>query len=202
MRIKPPKRRKRASWPIRAAVQILVIILSILIALMFNDMRRNRAENEMAGNALLAMRYEIKQNIQQLSLCSPSDTNLWVASSLPVGSSEAYIMLQNVGYAPQNRWIYKSPIWQTSAYEVGYNTLESISSEVKIQLHLCYTLQKQLAEQQQNIRYNLLMASAENARIIAPLVMEQWNAYLNTRKALMKAQSLSIKKIDELQIEE
>jgi hypothetical protein len=202
MRIKPPKRRKRASWPIRAAVQILVMILSILIALMFNDMRRNRAENKMAGNALLAMRYEIKQNIQQMYLCSPADTNLWVASSLPVGSSEAYIMLQNVGYAPQNRWIYKSPVWQTSAYEVGYNTLESISGEVKIQLHLCYTLQKQLSEQQQNIRYNLLMASAENARIIAPLVMEQWNAYLNTRKALMKAQSLSIKKIDELQIEE
>lgn len=201
MKIKPPKQAKRSNLPLRAALQLLVMVAAVLIALMLNDMRRNRTTNNLAGQALLAMRYEIRQNEQPLKDCTPTDSTLWETNNPPANAAAAYIVLQNVVYVSNNQWIFKTPYWQTDAYEVGVGSIQNMPEDLKIRINRCYALQKRLAEQHQNIRYHLLMASPENARLIWPLVAIHWNELLQTKKQLLQLQKTTVKNIDELQIE-
>lgn len=199
MRIKPPKRRKRSNVPLRMALQLLVLVVAILIGLMLNDMRRNRLANKQAAEALLAIRSEIKQNQQVLATLPAPDTTHWKIQTL--SATEAHILFENIRNQPQNNWVYSLPYWNTAIYQVEQPAISSIAEPVKISLQTCYSLQNQLAEQQQNIRYQWLIISENNATSQLPALFADWNAYLDTRAKLQAAQRTAIKTIDDLQID-
>lgn len=199
MRIKPPKRRKRSNVPIRMALQLLVLVVAILIGLMLNDMRRNRLANKQAAEALLVIRSEIKHNQQILASLPAPDTTHWKVQTL--SAAEAHILFENIRNQPQNNWVYTLPYWQTAIYQTEQPAISSVAEQVKISLQTCYSLQIQLAEQQQNVRYQWLIITEHNATSQLPALLADWNAYLDTRAKLVAAQRTAIKTIDDLQIE-
>jgi hypothetical protein len=170
----PGRRSSRPEWLLRATIESVLIVSSILLALAVDEWRTARQEREVAEQSLQIFEREMRQNMERLDGVTPFHAGLRDVVAGMAKQPERIVEVQSIMEG------LEAPVLLNTAWETAVATgaLTHIPVETVSALSLTYSMQRRYTEDTRNNLPRLVMV-AETTESQKLRFMQEAMTYLN-----------------------